>query len=197
MRTTQETPSWTTRAYDSSATDDDGNAGPSLLQVLCVLLFLSFIVSAVWTRSRPTPVADIASLQPARDEVIDTCADKARCLVAVVAPWCRACTKAQPALALLPSLTADLPDVGVRVVVSGASQAELRRYAHDLPIASVYIDNDDGSFTHSLRNTSYPSFFVLDADGRVLRRTVGAPNNAGDPATVTRWLHAELGVTAL
>jgi hypothetical protein len=79
----------------------------------------------------------------------------------------------------------------MRIVVSGDQPDALRRYASEFGDGAALIDDEQGSFARSVGVSAFPTFVVLDENGSVVAKTVGAPSRANDAET-TAWLASSL-----
>jgi peroxiredoxin len=93
------------------------------------------------------------------------------------APWCAVCAASSPQLRWFHRWRGD----DVRVLLVGldyASPAELREYAarHELTMP-VLLGRPDTAAAYRVRG--YPTYYVIDAQGRIARRDVGISTVAG------------------
>jgi peroxiredoxin len=87
------------------------------------------------------------------------------------APWCSVCAASSPQLRWFSRLRGD----GVRVLLIGldwAAPSELRDYAtrHRLQMPVLAGDRGTGA---AYRVRGYPTYYVIDRQGRIVRRDVG------------------------
>jgi hypothetical protein len=154
--------------------------------VVAVIGMLVFL----WPSKDEASTAHMAALQTA-EEGNNPCAGKARCLVAVVAPWCGACRRSKGFIQQLQAQVGSDPGSGMRIVVSGDQPDALRRYASEFDDGTALIDDEQGGFARSVGVSAFPTFVVLDERGTVAAKTVGAPSQADDVET-TAWLRRSL-----
>lgn len=93
------------------------------------------------------------------------------------APWCSVCAASSPQLRWFDRLRGD----HVRVLLIGldwAAPSELRDYAtrHRLPMPVLAGDGDTGA---AYRVRGYPTYYVIDAEGRIVRSDVGLSTAPG------------------
>ena len=93
------------------------------------------------------------------------------------APWCGVCAASSPQLRWFHRWRGD--DVQVLLVgLDWSAPQELRDYAqrHDLTMPVLVGDRATGA---AYRIQGYPTYYVIDADGRVARRDTGLSTVAG------------------
>jgi peroxiredoxin len=93
------------------------------------------------------------------------------------APWCGVCAASSPQLRWFQRWRGD--DVTVLLVgLDWSAQDELRAYAtrHELPVPVLAGDAATGA---AYRIRGYPTYYVIDAQGRIARRDVGLTTVAG------------------
>jgi len=93
------------------------------------------------------------------------------------APWCHVCAASSPQLRWFHRLRGD----GVRVITVGLdwnAERELRDYAsrHSMPMPVLA---GDAATAPKWRISAYPTYYVLDRRGRIVRRDVGFATVAG------------------
>jgi thiol-disulfide isomerase/thioredoxin len=93
------------------------------------------------------------------------------------APWCGVCAASSPQLRWFHRWRGDAVQV-VLVGLDWSDVGELRDYAakHELTIP-VLAGNPDTGAAYRIRG--YPTYYVLDAQGRIARRDVGLTTVAG------------------
>jgi peroxiredoxin len=143
-----------------------------------VLVFVAIIGGLYAWRTHDLLPADERTAAPAFDLVdlegrrwsLESLRGKAAVLY-FFAPWCRVCAASSPQLRWFHRWAGD----EVRVVLIGldwASGAELVKYArkHELSLPVLAGHADTAS---SYRIRGYPTYYVLDADGRIAGRDFG------------------------
>ena len=96
----------------------------------------------------------------------DPCFGKARCVVAYFTPWCPACNDSKPLLNTLHAKSQNA-NFGVRVVVGNDEPARLSEYALEIG-PTTFIDTDR-SYFRGMNGRSYPSWWLLDNVGNILK----------------------------
>ena len=165
-------------------------AASSTRQAVWWVVAVIGMIFFLWPSNNEASTAKMAALQTA-PEGSTPCAGKARCLVAVVAPWCGACRRSKGFIQQLQEQVGSDPASGMRIVVSGDQPDALRRYASEFGDGAALIDDEQGSFARSVGVSAFPTFVVLDENGSVVAKTVGAPSRANDAET-TAWLASSL-----
>lgn len=105
-----------------------------------------------------------------------TSCEAAKCLVAIVAPWCTFCRASTDKLLGLRDYLAE-QEVPMRVVVGSAERDECEAYAAEFG-DEAFVDPEA-----VIRAEAYPTFIVFGRGGRALRTVTGAPRG-DDPAEI-------------
>jgi peroxiredoxin len=143
-----------------------------------VLLFVVIVAGIQAWRSRDLLPADERTLAPDFD-LVDLAGRRwspaeLRGKPAVLyffAPWCGVCAASSPQLRWFDRWAGD----GVQVVLVGLdwnSHAELVEYARRHELAMPVLAGNAGTAV-SYRIRGYPTYYVLDAQGRIARRDFG------------------------
>ncbi len=119
--------------------------------------------------SLPTLTGEAVSLEDARGRPT---------VLYFFAPWCTVCDLASSNLVALRDAR---PEAGLAiyaVALSYEDPAEVRRFATEHAL-NVPVLLGDAATASAWRVSAFPTFYVLDADGRVTSRTVGYTTELG------------------
>jgi thiol-disulfide isomerase/thioredoxin len=108
----------------------------------------------------------------------DPCAGRERCIVVYVAPWCPACEGALPFFNFLYRKVQATDRVGMKVIIGADEQSKLVRMSGKFR-APTFFD-EDGSFSRAAGVRAYPSVWVTDGEGGVLRRGLPGAVSGGE-----------------
>lgn len=159
--------------------------GARLKRLALELLLVVVIVGGVqvW-RMRDLLPADERSIAPALDLAdLDgrswTSASLAGrpAVIYFFAPWCRVCAASAPQLRWFHRLRGDAVPV-IMVGLDWETERELHEYAgrHSLPMPVLAGDTATGA---NWRIRGYPTYYVVDGRGRIVRRDMGFTTVAG------------------
>ena len=101
----------------------------------------------------------------------DSCLNKHRCLVVVLAPWCPACKASVPFLRAVNAYTSTHPELGVQVYVGLDNQSNLSSFANKLNLNAI-IDQDNQIY-EALGGGGVPRWGVIDQKRQILNRGGG------------------------
>lgn len=108
-------------------------------------------------------------LSPIAGAPSDPCADRPRCFVVVVAPWCPACHGAIGFLRTMRDYAVDRGDLGVQIIVSHDKIPQLETMADEIG-GPVYLDP-----ARAMRGSAVPRWWVIVQRRKVLTRGSGLP----------------------
>ncbi|MFZ4714593.1 MAG: TlpA family protein disulfide reductase [Bacteriovoracaceae bacterium] len=126
----------------------------------------------------------------AKNTQVPNCLEKKQCAVIYVAPWCPSCDQMAPQIQGFLNNSLNHPEIGVKVIIGqGRSTDENEQKAQDYRSQckdkSIYKDifiDSDSSLKNSLGVNYYPTFMVVNTEGRVEKRDQNA----------WKWMHENL-----
>lgn len=98
-------------------------------------------------------------------------------LVAVWAPWCPVCKANSGSLSWVERLAGERAHI-VNVAAAFDDAEQVRRHAHEQRLPGAVLLADDAA-VRALRVESFPTYYFLDADGRVKRSAAGYTTTLG------------------
>jgi len=119
---------------------------------------------------RPTPFPSEALSAVGAEEAV-ICRARPVCVVVYLAPWSEASKTSLPLVERLRDRWRDDEEIGLAIVVGHDSPERVERYAEALG-SNTWADTDDEVFRR-LKLDVAPSWFTLDATGRVEHRLEG------------------------
>jgi thiol-disulfide isomerase/thioredoxin len=138
------------------ASGDDGGAAVDVVDIPLTDL-----------EGRPTTLGEIGGSQ--------------RVLVSLWAVWCQPCRRELP---VLDQIAAEHPDLAVVAVNIGDEVSAITSFVDELSLATDVVVDRDGDMLSELDAPTVPVTFVLDANGRVLWKHVGAVDSADVRAAI-------------
>jgi thiol-disulfide isomerase/thioredoxin len=133
-------------------------------QLLLVLAFAAALAAGMhfYKKSNSAPVANTGAASGS------SCQGKALCGVIYVAPWCPACKQAAPTFKKFLQSSWDHKEHGLEIFVGkGEPQANLEEA---ITFGRGAAADQSGEKFKVLGIRQYPSFFVQDAQGKILKR---------------------------
>lgn len=142
---------------------------PAIALTLCIVAFFVFTRPA-----RPFPMPNVNLTPTSRLSYYeqDPCAGKERCLVAYLATWCPACHGATGFIKGLNTYLAKNYRVGLKVIIGGGDQSEIKEMARQIGIAA-FMD-DEGKFAAKLGGFGVPHWWLVDNKGMAIRQSSGS-----------------------
>jgi peroxiredoxin len=160
---------------------DRGRVGRVALEAL---LFVAIVAGIQAWRARDllpagertaVPVFELADLEGRTWRSADLAGKPA--VIYFFAPWCSVCAASSPQLRWFHRWRGD----GVRVVLIAldyGSPSEVREYARNHSLAMPVLLGTPATGA-AFRISGYPTYYVIDAQGRIARRDVGLSTVAG------------------
>lgn len=144
--------------------------GTRWFRVVLIAVALCVVGAAVAILMRPGPFPMNALTPVGADEAV-VCRARPTCVVVYLAPWSDASNAAIPMVERLRDRWRDDDRVGLAIVVGHDSPERVERFATALG-ENTWADTDDLAF-RALKLEMAPSWFTLDATGRVRKRIEG------------------------
>ena len=133
-----------------------------------LLVVLAGLLAAWWFW--PVKLADVG-LKPASSSTIgDPCTGKERCVVVVLAPWCRACKVAVPIVNDMEKRFQG-SKVGIKPVIAYDVEDKLLQMAKGVA-GKVFLD-PSGRLMKEMGDKGVPHWYVVDGSGTVVKSTSG------------------------
>lgn len=153
---------------------------------LALIALVLYGVEAFQTRDHPRgPVPETVLRTLEGDFVRLSYYKGRRTLLAVWAPWCHVCALETGNIRRVRDWLAPSIRV-VSIAAAYKSDKEVHEYVRDNHVDYPVLLADN-AFSENFAVRSFPSFFVLDADGRIVSSAQGYTTTAG------LWLRAKLG----
>lgn len=127
-------------------------------------------VGFVYWKTRPIPMMppgiELSRLATAAEQV-DPCSGRAHCVILYLAPWCPHCRSMISRVPELRGFWSSAERPGFKVIVGNDKDAAVEEMARQIG-EPVFLDRKK-DFLNRMNISFFPSWFVVDAQGRVLK----------------------------
>lgn len=117
-----------------------------------------------------------------------SCADKSKCMVLYLAPWCPHCRDSIPAIKSLVKEVARY-DAGILVIVGSDKPEKIRQTATSIPIP--VIQDEDRIYSKMLNIQFFPQVVLIDGSGNIKRSGNFYSFRGWPPAQIAQYNAAE------